>query len=181
MALYMSFFALLVSQKNKIMALGQRRTGKSDVNLSTCGEAAFSEVCSVRRMGRAVLFTLSLIQGASSIAERPYTALRPVCTGNVGPLQCLVSASAITQSLQALNATAFSMLEKWERCVSEVAAQSLWLHCNYGIRGRLGELGRGCQISEEHGPRGWVVTVWQCFLFLWSWLGRCVYTRIYIY
>lgn len=112
MALYVSFFALLVSQKNKTMALRQRRTGKGDVKLRACGEAAFSEACPVRRMGRAVLFTLPLTQRASRIAERPYTALHSVCFGNVGPLQCLVSASAITQSLQAVNAIVFSMLEK---------------------------------------------------------------------
>lgn len=79
---------------------------------------------SVEVMGRAVLFTLPLTLGASSIAERHYSSLPSVCSGNVGTLQCLVSARMITHALQAGNSIAFPMLAREEQCIFKVAAQS---------------------------------------------------------
>lgn len=131
------------------MALRQRRTGKADVDLSTWDAAVFSKMYAFQIRGRTLLFALPLTLGTRSIAKRHYSSLHSVCFGNVGALQCQVSASMITQSLQAVNAMAFSMLEKQEQRIFKVAAESLQLHCNYGIRGRLGKLGRGCQISER--------------------------------
>lgn len=66
----------------------------------------------VEIMGRTVLFALPLTLRTRSIAERHYGSLRSVCSVNVGALQCLVSASMITQSLQVVNSIAFSTLDK---------------------------------------------------------------------
>lgn len=74
--------------------------------------------------GWAVLLTLPLALRTSSIAERHYSSLPSVCSGNVGTLECLVSARMITQSLQAGHSIAFPMLVREEQSTFEVAAQS---------------------------------------------------------
>lgn len=68
-----------------------------------------------------MLFPLPLTPGTSSIAERHLSSLP--CCGNVGTLQCLVSARMITQPLQAGNSFALPMLAREEQGRLEVAAQ----------------------------------------------------------
>lgn len=112
------------------------------------GESVLPALCSGQGTAGAVLVPLPLTLGTSSIAGRHFSSLPPVCPGNVGTLQCLVSARMISQPLQAGNWIAFPMVArvylKWQ-----LRAQ---LYCGAAV-------GAGQGGQQQHSPRRWEVMV----------------------
>lgn len=136
------------AQKKKTMALRQSRPVEL-VLVSGWGEAVLSEMHSVQVMGRAVLFPLPLTLGASSSAERHFRSLPSVCSGNVGTLQCLVSASMITQ-LSRMG------IQLPSPCWPGKSRAYLQWQPRAGLTVMvLGELGRGSRQAAH--PRRWAV------------------------